>query len=81
MQSFTKRIPVEKGFSPEFFFTRIYTVNSVHYHISVMDKSGHSHFFTMEQKNEQWKIINAPKIPDWIVRIEEQLEEAITESI
>jgi hypothetical protein len=81
MQNFSKRIPIEKGFSPEFFFNRMYTVNGISYHVSVVDRYRQSHFFNMEQKSNLWRIVDAPKVPDWIMNIEKKLEEAIFESL
>jgi hypothetical protein len=81
MQNFTKRIRIEEGYSPEFSFNRIHTVNGVHYYVSVMDKRGQSYAFNMELKDKSWKIINAPKLPDWIMRIEKELGDAIFEGM
>ena len=81
MQSFTQRLYIRDGFHPIFFFNRIYTANGTKYHVSVMDKYNESYFFIMENKDGSWKIINAPKLPDWIMNLEEQLEHAILEHI
>lgn len=81
MQNFTKRILVEEGFSPEFFFNPIYTVNGVSYHISVLDKNKQSVFFTMQEKKSAWKIVNAPRPPEWIIKLEKELGDAIFENL
>lgn len=80
MLNFIKRILVEEGFSPEFFFNPIYTVNGVSYHVSVLDKNKQSVFFTMQEKNSSWKILNAPKPPEWVLGVEQKLGDAIQES-
>ena len=81
MQNFTRRIAVDQNFNPEFFFNRIYTVHGMRYHISVMDGNGQTFAFNMEQKNGSWKIIDAPKLPDWIITIESKLQDAIEKSV
>jgi hypothetical protein len=80
MQSFTKRIIVE-GFSFQFSFHRMYTVKGINFHISVVDKNNRSRFFNMEQTSKGWRIINAPKLPDWLMMIEKQLGAAIDEAL
>ena len=80
MQNFTRRIVVE-GFSLRFFFHKMYTVKGISFHISVADRNNRSHFFNMEQSPSGWKIVNAPKLPDWLIKIEQDLAEAIEEEL
>ena len=80
MQDFTKRIAIQEGFKPEFLFNQIYTVHGVRYYVSVKDKDRRTLAFNMEEKNGRWKIVDAPKVPDWIINIEDKLEEAILKS-
>jgi hypothetical protein len=77
MQNFSIHITIDASFKPEFFFNRIYTVAGVRYHVSVIDTERKSWFFNMQARNGKWQIINAPKVPDWIINVEMQLEEAI----
>ncbi len=82
MNDFSKRVNTGWNFAPEFFFHKLYSVSgNQRYHVSVNDKGGHSIFFNMDQKNGSWKIIDAPKVPDWIMEIEPQLRDAITKSM
>jgi hypothetical protein len=81
MQNFSKRITIERGFSPEFFFNRMYTVKGIGYHVSIVGRDRQSYFFSMEQTADGWRIVNAPRLPDWIMNIEKKLEEAIFESM
>jgi len=76
MQTFTKRVSVEQGFDPEFHFTKIYTTQGVRFHVSVRD-ADRPYAFNMELKNREWKIINAPEVPCWIINAENQLQEII----
>jgi hypothetical protein len=82
MRDFSKPIPVEQDFTPEFLFQRLYTTSDLQkYHVSVSDGNGQSVFFNMEQGyNRKWKIIHAPKVPDWVANLERQLEDAIIEN-
>lgn len=80
MQNFTKRIVVE-GFGLRFFFHQMYTVKGIGFHVSVIDKNNRSCFFNMEQTGEGWRIINAAKVPDWLMNIEKQLADAILETL
>jgi hypothetical protein len=77
MQSISVHITIEASFKPEFFFNRIYTVDGVRYHVSVIDTERKSWFFGMQERGGKWQIINAPKVPDWIIDVEKQLELAI----
>ena len=81
MQSFTQRLYIRDGFHPDFFFNRIHTASGIRFHVSVVDRFSRNYFFIMENKEGSWKIINAPKLPDWIMNLEEQLEHAILEHI
>jgi hypothetical protein len=81
MHDFTKRILISKGFTAEFLFNHIFTFNGVRYYVSVTDGKGQTLGFNMEKKYGRWKIIDAPKVPGWIMNIEEQLEDAISENI
>src|SRR5690349_11681999 len=73
MQNFTKQIAVDTGFSAQFSFHQIYKVNGSYYHVSVSDDTGQNFAFSMELKNGKWKIINAPKVPRWIMTQETKL--------
>ena len=81
MQTFTKRVTIEPGFDPEFHFTKIYTINGVRFHVSVIDMEDQAWAFNMVLKNLEWKIINAPEVPSWIINAEKQLEEIILENM
>ena len=73
MQNFTKQIAVDTAFNAQFFFHEICKVNGSYYHVSVSDGTGQNFAFSMEIKNGKWKIINAPKVPNWIMTQEKKL--------
>jgi hypothetical protein len=80
MQNFTKRLKTSFG-NPEFFFNRIYTVKGIRYYMSVTDQNRQSFFFNIEMENNEWRICNDPVLPDWILALEKDLEQAIYESL
>jgi hypothetical protein len=41
--------------------------------VSVKDKEGNTHFFSIEKTSDTWKVIDAPKIPDWIISLKKEL--------
>jgi hypothetical protein len=83
MNDFSKKIKADWNFFAEFFFHKLHTTSGQQrYHISVKDVQGVSFFFNMDQKpNGLWKIVNAPKVPDWIMELEPKLNIAIMESV
>jgi hypothetical protein len=50
-----------KGTLLDFSSIEFIAVGGTPYHVSVMDRNKHSHFFDTELKNERWRIIDAPK--------------------
>jgi hypothetical protein len=78
MPQFTKTIETPKG-KLKFIFSRIYTVSGIRFHISVKEDRD-TYFFNMEEKAGVWRIINAPKVPDWIMDLHTELGDAITKS-
>lgn len=68
---------------PEFFFHRVFTISgNQRYHVSVKDEVGYPIFFNMELKNnDTWKIVDAPKVPEWILELETILNAAILNAI
>lgn len=81
MQSFTRRIDVSAEYSPDFSFNRIATAGADRYHVSVLDRDGVYQYFNMDLKGDHFKIVDAPKVADWIMSVEEQLDRAIFESM
>jgi hypothetical protein len=77
---FTKRIQTFSGFI-NFYFNRIYTVEGIRYHVSCMDTRRKTHAFNMVEMLDQWIIAHNCKCPAWIKNLEQDLEQAILESI
>jgi hypothetical protein len=78
MQDFSKIIMIEPEFSREFFFHKISTTKATRYHISTRDKDNRYCSFDMQYNFGHWEIINAPKVAEWIMNLENQLDEIIT---
>ena len=72
MPNFTKRIR-----NLDFSFKRIQTPNGLRYQISVRDTNGDVISFNMKEHQDWWKIIDAPKVPDWIMELEKRLAKQI----
>ena len=59
-----------------FHFNRVYTVDSIKYHVSVKDDYFPQNF-VMEKRGGVWQIVQAPMPPDWILALENELGKAI----
>jgi hypothetical protein len=81
MTEFSKIIFLpEKKVTSEFLFHELKSVGEIRYGVTVRENNGDSLFFNMERRyNGSWKIINAPKLPNWILSIEKLLQDVILE--
>lgn len=69
------------GSSALFMFSRLFSISGNKYHVSVNDQNGVTHFFTMEQKTDSfWKIVDAPKVAEWIMEIESVLAQTVLDA-
>jgi hypothetical protein len=75
MADFTKSFATTDG-PASFSFHRIYTAKGIIYFISATGRS-FRHFFHMEEREGSWKIVKAPKPPDWLLTYEKQLATVI----
>lgn len=76
--NFIRQISIDNK-TLDFKFLRIYTSNGYKYYITVEDSQANPYLFHMELKQDRWKIVDAPKVPEWIHLVESQLEAAILE--
>ena len=82
MKDFTRVIPLQNGLTAQFIFSALHSSSGGRYFVSVVEKNNQSYAFTMKQEgDESWKIVDAPKLPQWIIEIELSLEEAILENM
>ncbi|RYE26790.1 MAG: hypothetical protein EOP48_34925 [Sphingobacteriales bacterium] len=76
MVHFTKQIETPKG-SRKFYFNRIFTVDGVKYHVSVVDTS--SCYFIIQKQSGNWKISTQSNVPSWLLDVESELGLAIAD--
>jgi hypothetical protein len=78
MLPFTSRLPVAGDKELEFQFQPFFCPGGFRYQVSVTDSSDATHCFHMERDPYAgWRIINAPKVEDWILGLEAPLGSAI----
>jgi hypothetical protein len=77
MPSFIKKLHVQKHGSLDFIFTRYYTKEDSRYYILVQDKECNIHGFFMVQEGETWAMDTPYRVPEWIRRIEPDLNRVI----
>jgi hypothetical protein len=67
------------NFRALFVFSTIRKADSLRLHVTVKDPAGNPCSFEMQKVEEDWKIIDAPKVPDWIMNNQSSLERLIDE--
>ncbi|HEY1115951.1 MAG TPA: hypothetical protein VGE66_20455 [Chitinophagaceae bacterium] len=78
MTYFTKKLYTYHGYS-EFIFNRKDGASC--YHVSVRNGDGRAVLFTMEAAEDDWRISNAPQVPDWIRQSEKVLADEILRNL
>jgi hypothetical protein len=74
---FTKRMEVGNGYV-NIYFNRVYTVEGMHFHVSLIERETRKLIMFMMHENEgAWSIINPQIVPDWTRELELQLSEII----
>jgi len=63
----------------EVHFNEYYSPNGIRYFVFARDQNGDSYSFNMEEKNDEWRIINAPRIQDLFLNNEKKFSDAIIE--
>jgi hypothetical protein len=76
--SFVKEIEVS-GNVRTFSFLGVYTTKGIRYYITVIDANSKPYLFHMDYQYNRWMIIDAPKVPQWIHDLGNELEKAIKE--
>ena len=80
MRQFSKKIDSEDS-KLEFHFEIISTKSGAQYHISVMNKSLKWHYFIMQEINRNWTFLGNKALPQWILELESQLQQGITDHL
>lgn len=61
-------------------FTPLHTTAGTRYYVSICDGNDNRFLFQMELQNNEWRIIDAPKVPAWIHQRKDELGQAIAET-
>ena len=81
MPHFVKRVSAENHFF-NFYFNRIYTETSTHFHVSVWDnRTKRSYMFEMKEMNGHWILSADADCPNWIKDLEKELEQSIRDHL
>ena len=81
MENIVKRIALNREFTAEFELHPIYHPNGIDYDVSVTDMQGQPwHFRMKKDRYGNWKVLNAPQVPDWILDIEPELQKAVEDT-
>ena len=81
MKDFTRFIPIHIRMTAEFVFSALRSNSGNSYFVSVVETDDQSYMFTMrEERDKSWKIVDAPKLPSWIIAIQARLQSAILEN-
>jgi hypothetical protein len=82
MKDFARFIPVQDGLTAQFVFTTLHSISGSRYFVTVIGVDEQSYMFTMKPRDaKSWKIVDAPKLPEWIMAMESRLEGAILENM
>lgn len=74
MNDFNLLIPDNRNQYYEFSFSALHSTSGLRYYVSVVDDDNRLSVFTMEKRfDDSWKIIDAPKVPAWIMALESTL--------
>jgi hypothetical protein len=80
MQHFTKRITIGQSFL-NFYFNKIFTVEGIRYHVSVVGTDKKAYSFNMELKENDWVLSNPRNCPSWITDLEKEFSQTINDNI
>ena len=81
MKDFTSFVHLPNGIRAEFNFSALRSPFGNSYFVSVVEGNDQPFLFTMrEESDKSWKIVDAPKVPSWILTVEAELERAILEN-
>lgn len=69
---FSRSISVDAS-TRTFSFHKINSTKGNRYHITTAGEDGQPYSFDMENNYGRWKIIDAPRVPDWVRLYEEKL--------
>jgi hypothetical protein len=77
MYPYTARLGMPGKPAFDFELQKIQTPQGNRFLISVANRNGGIHRFEMTSFDHGWRIINAPKVADWLLQFEDSLSKAI----
>jgi hypothetical protein len=80
MPHFKSSIRTPDGFL-NFYFNYIETAAGPRYHLSTVVRNGKAIIFHMEEESGKWMVLRNGDMPAWVIDIEKQLSQKITEHI
>jgi hypothetical protein len=79
MRSFVKDI-VLNNISFQVHFNEYYSPNGKRYFVFAGNRHGDSYSFNMERKENEWRIVDAPRVHECFLNNEKKLSDLINES-
>lgn len=64
-----------------FTFYKTFTLEGMQFLVIASDFNSKFQMFHMQKEDEQWKIIDAEKLPKWILIVENELSKTIEENL
>lgn len=61
-------------------FTRIVQQKGSKYFVTIEDKHGRKHAFDMKKEGQEWRVVNAPKVADFILLQEKKLSSLLKQT-
>lgn len=77
MSDFTHIVNVEGQGFLHFTFNCINSIQKRKFHVSVLTREPLCYHFVMEETYRTWKLIAAPRPPEWIIKLEPVLQDII----
>lgn len=80
MDIFTKEVQLREPLL-RVCFTRIAACSGSKYFVEVLAKGGQKYAFDMARNGGSWRVVNAPKVDDFILRMEGQLSHLLQQEV
>ncbi|RYY43272.1 MAG: hypothetical protein EOO06_19950 [Chitinophagaceae bacterium] len=78
MRTFYGDLTINEGYY-RFCFQPVYCSNGIRFFVKVVHPPKRFRVFEMEQRSEQWRVVNAPKADDFILAHEARLSVLLEE--
>ena len=75
--AFSKKLLLQDGRKLTFHFDRVHGATKKKFLVSVFENGNRIRFFHMHKNDENWTVINAPKVADEFLQLEQELAAAI----